>query len=1083
MKKKIKPIVIFILLLIYEISLYSQSTDGNLKYKIDNTPIVVACVKDSGYIKKISPTTYSGYLVDYLNKLGEYNNLHFKYILVENELESRNLVDQGIADIACLQYKTPNLETRFSYSNIQLTILKTNLYTLADNDNLYFDDFKNFDKMTIGIREDFSSQEELALYAKNGNFTYSLKYYPTETALQEALYNKEVVSIATDYIINKEYNLKKIGSISYKPTYIISKKGSSLIPLINNSIEWLHENDSNIFNHLKQMYLNNSSTYTEFTREEIAYIKQQNTLRVGLFPDTYIQSRFNKKTGEFEGIIVDYMKELEKVSHLKFEFVQIPHGLKVQDAIKQDLCDITPYLGRNEETLNDENIAASINYINMRELIAIRKDNPIKLEEIQTISCPANYQALLNHVNNQFPNWNVVKTNANNILDPLQAGIVDVAIGNEYEIKYLLQRPKYNDLMLTEEFFVDIILSLGISSHNNPILLSILNKSISNIDGNTLEYFKLKGLVTNYQYTFFDAYFTNSLFFNLLIFLLISVIIVLLIFTRYQKKVNEQIKRKEKALNLSNQRYEKANRAKTDFLAAMSHDLRTPMNAIIGLTELSKSNLTNVNDLELYIDKIDISAKYLLGLINDILDISAIEDGKLIINEEPFSLKELTHEVTSMYNVSSEQNNISFSSSIDNISYETLIGDYYRIKQIITNLLSNAFKFTQEKGQVELVLKETPINKEMIELTIIVKDTGIGISDEIQNKIFNKFVQADTGTLRKFGGSGLGLSIVKNLVELMNGKIELESKIAVGSTFKIQLPLKASNKGFNCQKFFDNNPYDKHRILVIDKDTHFNAFFQKTIKQIEIENSCTSNLTTALEKIKNSIENNNAYDIIFIDYKIKNSYDRDVIKIISQAYKTIPHYIVLTGYDKSYLKNTVKNDYINYYIKKPIFLSSINFIFNKIEKTQKQKIIEIESQNKISKAQLSKLRILLVEDNEINQLVGRKILESFGCEIIIANNGKMGFQTFLEKGENYFDIILMDIRMPIMDGYKATTLIRNQDTEYAKSIPIYAMTANVMKDDIDKSLSLKMNGHIAKPIDSNQLYEVLYKVWLDKNKN
>ncbi|MGD6731905.1 MAG: hypothetical protein ACPKMZ_12660 [Pleomorphochaeta sp.] len=179
MKKKIKPIVIFILLLIYEISLYSQSTDGNLKYKIDNTPIVVACVKDSGYIKKISPTTYSGYLVDYLNKLGEYNNLHFKYILVENELESRNLVDQGIADIACLQYKTPNLETRFSYSNIQLTILKTNLYTLADNDNLYFDDFKNFDKMTIGIREDFSSQEELALYAKNGNFTYSLKYYPT----------------------------------------------------------------------------------------------------------------------------------------------------------------------------------------------------------------------------------------------------------------------------------------------------------------------------------------------------------------------------------------------------------------------------------------------------------------------------------------------------------------------------------------------------------------------------------------------------------------------------------------------------------------------------------------------------------------------------------------------------------------------------------------------------------------------------------------------------------------------------------------------------------------------------------------
>jgi signal transduction histidine kinase/CheY-like chemotaxis protein len=1079
MRNKIKPIILFILLLICEVSLYSQNLSNDLIYKIDNTTIVVACVKDSGYIKKISPTTYSGYLVDYLNKLGEYYNLHFKYILVDNELESRNLVDKGIADIACLQYNTPKLESKFAYSNIQLTILKTNLYTLADNDDLYFDDFKNFDKMTIGIREDFSSLEELDLYAKKGNFTYSLKYYPTETDLQEALVKKEITTIATDYIINSDYSFKKIGSISYKPTYIISKKGNSLIPLINNSIDWLHENDSNIFKHLKQMYLNVSSAYTEFTREEIDYINQQNTLRIGLFPDTYILTRLNEQTNEYEGIIIDYMKELEKTSHLKFEYVQIPHGLKVQDAIKQNLCDITPYLGRNEETLNDENIAASINYINMRELIAIRKDNPVKFDEIKTISCPANYQALLNQIYNEFPQWNVVKTNANNILDPLQAGIVDVAIGNEYEIKYLLQKPEYSDLMLTEEFLVDIMFSLGISSNNNPVLLSILNKSISNIDGNTLEYFKLKGLLINYKYSFFDAYLTNSLFFNLLIFLLISVIIILLIFTSYQKRINEQIRRKEKALNLSNQKYEKANRAKTDFLAAMSHDLRTPMNAIIGLTELSKSNLTNIKDLELYIDKIDISAKYLLGLINDILDISAIEDGKLIIIEEPFSLKELTHEVTSMYHVSSEQNNINFSSSIDNVLFEMLIGDYYRMKQIITNLLSNAFKFTQEGGNVELILKETSIDKETTELTIIVKDTGIGISEEIQNKIFNKFVQADSGTLRKFGGSGLGLSIVKNLVELMQGRIELDSKIAVGSTFKIHIPLKVSNKGFNCQKFLENNPYDKHKILVIDEDKQFNTFMKKIIKQIDVENSCTSDLPAALEEIKKSIKHNKAYDIIFIDYKIMNSYDWNVIKFIGQAYKNQPHNIVLTGYDKTYLKSNIKNNYINYYIKKPIFLSSFNFIFNKIEK--RQKVNDINSLQKISKVKLSGLRILLVEDNEINQLVGQKILEAYGCEIFIANNGKIGYQTFLDKGENYFDIILMDIRMPIMDGYKATTLIRNQDSEYAKLIPIYAMTANVMKDDIEKSLSLKMNGHIAKPIDSNQLYDVLYNVWIKKN--
>lgn len=513
--KKIVPHIITLALLLFFINtpLLSNETTNKTNYKIDNIKVTVACVKNTGYIKKSSHTTYSGYLVDYLNKLGEYYNIHFQYILTDTQEESLALVKQGIADISCLQYKTTEIEKDFSFTNLQLSALQTNLYTLSSNDNLYFDDFSNFNNITVGVRKDLNTIEELKNYTKKGNFSFNYKYYKTEKDLRDALTNKEVDAIATDYAITNEISVKIIGNIAFKPSFLITQKNSPLIEELNNSIDWLHVNTTNFASSLQAKYFQDISAYTEFTREEINYIQNQGKLKVGLLPDSFIQSHLNKETGEFEGIIIDYMKELEKLSNLDFEFVQIPLGLTVQDALNQGLCDISPYIGRNQATLNDDNIAASINYINMRELIAIRKEDPFRIDEIKSISCPANYQALLNYIANEYPTWKIVKTNANNILDPLLAGVVDVAIGNEYEIRYLMQKPKYSSLILTENYLVDILFSIGIQSSNNPLLLSIINKSIGNINNKTLEYFKLKGFLTNYKYSFFDSYLTNSLFF------------------------------------------------------------------------------------------------------------------------------------------------------------------------------------------------------------------------------------------------------------------------------------------------------------------------------------------------------------------------------------------------------------------------------------------------------------------------------------------------------------------------------------------------------------------------------------------
>ncbi|MGD1822536.1 MAG: ATP-binding protein [Pleomorphochaeta sp.] len=1065
-----KTIIIITLFLLINNCIFSDTQDI---HKNDST-IKVACVKDSGYIKLQSDNKYVGFLANYLEEIGEFHNLHFEYIMAENNQQCLDFVEQGKADISCIQYKDEKLKEKFEFNDLPIDILNTNLYALEGNNNYYYDDFENFNNMIVGIREDLSTIDSIIEYEKQHNIQLKIIKYDSEISLLNALNNKEIDSIITDYAKYSNTKLISISEISSSPVYIIAMKGDSITSVINESINLSTEKNRKTRPNFISNNNNNIYSINAFTKEETDFINEQEVITVGLLPDTYIQSRYNSKTKKYEGIIVDYMKEIEKNSNLKFEFILIPFGLTAPEAIAQGLCDISPYLNRNYSTIHNSNIDLTINYINMKQLITFNKNNPKNLEDIKTVSCPSNYQGLLNFIHNNYPQWEVYKTNANNILDPLVKGKVDVTIGNEYEIKYLMKNPKYSDIFATENYLTNVFLSIGIKK-NNPILLSILNKSISNIDNSTLEYIILKGAITNYQYSFYDSYYANRDFFNLIIFLAFTIITCMYLFTRYQKNINTKIKKNEQELNLSNQKYEKANKAKSEFLASMSHDLRTPMNAIIGLTELSKNNITNTDQVEEYINKIDISSKYLLGLINDILDISAIEDGKLSILNAPLNLKNLVQEITTMYNVNSQQKNIYFHVNLNRIYHENLKGDYFRIKQIITNLLSNAFKFTPKEGTVYLTVSEISSGENMILLNIVVKDTGIGISKELQNKIFLKFVQADSDTFNKYGGSGLGLSIVSNLVSLMNGTITLKSKKNEGSIFSINIPLEIDNS-IN-HKILKKDSTKNNKILIVDTEIESTISFHKQLKTINIENDYCINLSEALIKTQKADKSNSPYNIIIIDNNFitttPNFFESDLCKYYIQENK----YLIISGYDITYLKKALSNKEIKHYLRKPMFLSSIEYIIENLDHLHSTNISDYSYLNQ----KLSGLKVLLCEDNDINQLVGKHLIETFGCEVSIAENGLIGLNKFINNHGSDYDLILMDIRMPIMNGLEATQKIRKSNIKNSKNIPIYALTANVTKSDIEESTNFGMNGHISKPINSNKLYNILKEIWLTKN--
>lgn len=332
--KILKKIIFIFLILFFNFSLFAVSHSFELFYsQLKNKDIIVACVENTGFIQKASPSLYDGYLVEYYNKLGEAHNIHFKYILAENTEACQELVNKGIADISCLQYKSEELEKSFVYSDTQMTILKTNLYTLAENDALYFDDFANFDGMTIGIRKDLHTIDKLYEYAKHGGFSFIPILYENEIELQQALKNKKVDTIATDYNILSESYFKQIGSITYDSSYIIAKKGSNIIDIINHSANCLYDKNSNIYKYLIEKNFQDFNSYIEFTRDEVEYISNLDNLRVGLLSDAYIQNRYDKKSNEFKGLIIDYMNEIKIHSNLNFEFVPIPYGLKAADSL------------------------------------------------------------------------------------------------------------------------------------------------------------------------------------------------------------------------------------------------------------------------------------------------------------------------------------------------------------------------------------------------------------------------------------------------------------------------------------------------------------------------------------------------------------------------------------------------------------------------------------------------------------------------------------------------------------------------------------------------------------------------------
>ncbi len=535
-----------------------------------------------------------------------------------------------------------------------------------------------------------------------------------------------------------------------------------------------------------------------------------------------------------------------------------------------------------------------------------------------------------------------------------------------------------------------------------------------------------------------------------------------IVFFKYMKLTREQFAELEKA----REEAVSANKAKSEFLSNMSHDIRTPMNAIVGMSAIATANIDNVQQVQNCLRKITLSSKHLLGLINDVLDMSKIESGKMTLNMDQVSLREVVEGIVNIVQPQIKEKNQQFEVIINDIMTENVCCDSVRLNQILLNFLSNAIKFTPEGGKIQLSMEEEESSrgKDWVRIHLMVKDNGIGMSEEFSRKIFDSFTREDSARVQKIQGTGLGMAITKYIVDAMGGTIDVKSEHGKGTEFHVELELERAV----VQE--EDMILPEWNMLVVDDDEQLCRTTAESLKAIGVHADWTLDGETAVLMTEKRHRQHNDYHIILLDWKLPGMNGIKTANVIRKKMGDDIPILLISAYDWSDIEEEARGVGINGFISKPLFKSTLYYGLRKYAGISEGGEQNPEEESKDFEGR----RILLAEDNDLNWEIAEELFGELNLTIDRAENGQVCVEIFEQSDPGYYDAILMDIRMPIMNGYEATEKIRSLG-RMDSDIPIIAMTADAFSEDIKHCLACGMNAHIAKPIDVQEAVRQLEK--------
>ncbi len=1025
----------------------------------------------------------SGYGYEFLQRLAIHAGWTYEYVGYDGSYaDALDMLRDGQVDIVTSVSRTPERQKEFLFSDQDIGVNSTVLTVKAGNQTIVEGDYATYDGMTVGMLEANSKNANFERFAAEHGFTFEPVYFAGQDELSAALQSGEIDAVVTGSlrVLENEWLLE---SFDASPFYICCRKDRpELMERINAAIDEMDLHDPNWRDTLHEKYYStDQSGSVVMNAGERAFLEEfqasGKSLRLlfdpGRAPYSYFQD------GQVRGVLPAIFDALAQRLGLKYEFIETASREEYYRLRAEGAADVVLDYAGDFYLAEEEGYKITVPYFQTNFARLTRTDFS---GTMQRVAVASRSDAVLSYAASRYPDVEQVRcASTDDCVQAVLDGQVDAAILYSYAAERYVREDVRNRLSSVVLGSTGLSYAVGNQVPGGRYLLSLLDKGIDSFTDTELDAIASREIDADRDESMsLTAFIYQNPIYGILAtalaFLLLFTLAMLVVRTRNQKQLKKKVadatsalEAKTKELSDALQAADAANRAKTTFLNNMSHDIRTPMNAIIGYTALTTTHLANRERAQDYLSKIAQASNHLLSLINDVLDMSRIESGKVTIEERPENLADILQGLRNIIQSDVHAKRLELFIDTVDVTDEEVFCDRLRLNQILLNLTSNAIKFTPAGGEVAIRVTQKPAGqKDRGVYEFCVSDTGIGMSPDFLKSVFEPFTRERSSTVSGTQGTGLGMAITKNIVDMMGGSIQVESEQGKGTTFTVELELRFTAEHRELGPIVELGGL---RGLVVDDDLVSCQSVSKMLRQIGMRAEWTLSGREAVVRTSEAIELADPFEVYIVDWSMPEMSGVETVRQIRRIVGNDSPIILMSAYDWSDIEEEALRAGVTGFVSKPLFASDLH---NALQKSlgQTPETPEEPDPGPADECFVGK-RILLAEDNELNREIATELLEEAGFLVECAENGQVACDMVRQSPPGHYDLILMDIQMPIMDGYEATRAIRAMEDREQAQIPIIAMTANAFEEDREMAMNTGMNGYLAKPVDVDEMMKLL----------